>query len=407
MNKFAYRARDVRGALVRGVMEGDSREVVLSQLDSLGLVPVRVTEQQEIMRSSGRILLKFTRVKFDDLIFFTRQLQTVIRSGIPLLAGLEALEEQTSSRPLKLAIGDVRRDIDKGQRLSDALGRHKKIFPEVYVSMVRAGEIGGSLEEVLERLSSLLEFQMKTKEMLKAAIRYPIFVISTLIIAFIVLIVFVIPRFAGFFKSLKAELPLPTRIMLFISEIVEGYGLFLLLGAVAIAVLVGIALRSERGALLFDRFKLKIPLMGPIVLKICMSRFAAMLENLVKVGVPIVKSLEIVTKTIGNRYIGAKVAEISANIEKGKGISKSLKDTGVFPPLVLHLVATGEDTGSLEEMLKEVYYHYDREVTYSINRLSAWIEPILVAGLSLMVLFMALAIFMPWWNMMGALRTGG
>jgi MSHA biogenesis protein MshG len=407
MNKFAYRARDGRGALVAGVMEGDTREGVLSQLDSLGLIPVRVTEQREIIRSSERILAKFRRVKFDDLIFFTRQLQTVIRSGIPLLAGLEALEEQTSSRALKMAIGDVRRDIDKGQRLSDALGRHKRIFPEVYVSMVRAGEVGGSLEEVLERLSNLLEFQMRTKEMLKAAIRYPIFVISTLVSAFIVLVVFVIPRFAGFFKSLKAELPLPTRIMLFISEMVQAYGPLLLIGAVLVGVAFVLLIRSSPGALIFDRFKLRIPLMGPIILKICMSRFAAMLENLVKVGVPIVKSLEIVTKTIGNRYIGAKIAEISTNIEKGKGISKSLKETGVFPSLVLHLVATGEDTGSLEEMLKEVYYHYDREVTYSINRLSAWIEPILVAGLSLMVLFLALAIFLPWWNMMGALRGGG
>ena len=163
--------------------------------------------------------------------------------------------------------------------------------------------------------------------------------------------------------------------------------------------------RSAKGALLIDRLKLKLPIMGKIVLKICMSRFAAMSENLVRVGVPIVKALEIVSDTVGNRYIGAKVTEIGDKIEKGKAIAKCLKEADIFPPLVVHLVATGENTGALEEMLREVSIHYDREVTYSIARLSAWVEPILVGCLSVMVLFLALAIFLPWWNMMAAMRA--
>jgi MSHA biogenesis protein MshG len=405
MDKFAYRARDERGILVTGTLEADSREAVYGQLDGIGLLPVEVSVLRGVDQGIGSLLLRFTRVKFDDMIFFTRQLQTIIRSGIPLLTGLEAIEEQTANKRLKGAINQVRKDIDKGQSLSDSLAKHGGVFPEVYIAMVRAGEVGGSLEEVLDRLSSLLDFQMRTKEMLKAAMRYPVFVVVALVLAFSVLVVFVIPRFAGIFQGLKAELPLPTRMMLLISDIAQRYGFYVLL--LAAGAIVGFILfkRNPTGALLIDRLKLKMPIMGTIVLKICMSRFASMSENLVKVGVPIVKALEIVEDTIGNRYIGAKVAEIGGKIEKGKPIAKALKEAGVFPPLVVHLVATGENTGALEEMLREVSIHYDREVTYSIARLSAWVEPILVGCLSVMVVFMALAIFLPWWNMMEAMKA--
>ncbi len=407
MGTFTYRARDERGLLVTGTLEADSRQAVYSQLDGIGLLPVEVSEPKGTDQGLGDFLMKFTPVKFDDMIFFTRQLQTIIRSGIPLLTGLEAIEEQTANKRLKAAINQVRKDIDKGQSLSDALARHKGIFPEAYIAMVRAGEVGGSLEEVLDRLSSLLDFQMRTKEMLKAAMRYPVFVVVALVGAFAVLVAFVIPRFSVMFKGMNVQLPLPTRIMLLIGDMAQRYGLYVVLLAIAAAIAFVLFKRSPAGALLIDRVKLRIPIMGAIIMKICMSRFAAMAENLVKVGVPIVKTLEIVENTIGNRYIGSKVAEIGGKIEKGRAIAKSLKETGVFPPLVVHLVATGENTGSLEEMLREVSIHYDREVTYSINRLSAWVEPILVGFLSIMVLFLALAIFLPWWNMMGAMKGGG
>ena len=190
MGKFSYRARDERGILVTGTLEADSREALYGQLDGIGLLPVEVSEQKGMDQGIDSLLLRLTRVKFDDMIFFTRQLQTIIRSGIPLLTGLEAIEEQTENKRLKAALGQLRKDIDKGQSLSDSLAKHRGIFPEVYIAMVRAGEIGGSLEEVLDRLSSLLDFQMRTKEMLKAAMRYPVFVVVALVIAFSVLVDF-------------------------------------------------------------------------------------------------------------------------------------------------------------------------------------------------------------------------
>jgi type II secretory pathway component PulF len=407
MATFAYRARDERGLLVTGSMDAATRRDVFVQLDNMGLFPVSATELKKTTFAIDEFLLRFQRVKHDDLIFFTRQLQTVIRSGIPMVSGLRALEEQTNNERLKAAIKTVAQDIDHGQNFADALSKHKGIFSELYVSMVRAGETGGSLEEVLEKLSGVLEFQMKTKDMLKSAMRYPMFVVSTLAIAFVVLVNVVVPKFAPIFKSAKVALPLPTQILLIINDIFQKYTTVAVVTAFLLAISFFFYKRTSGGAYTIDRLKLKVPLIGQIVVKICMSRFAFTLENLVRAGIPIIKTLDIVSRAVGNEYIAKKVQEIAVSIEKGKGISKPLRDAKIFPPLVIHLVATGEETGSLEEMLREVSIHYDREVTYSVSRLSAWIEPILTVGLAGMVLFLALAIFMPWWDMMRAMRGGG
>ncbi|MBP1734878.1 MAG: type secretion system protein [Deltaproteobacteria bacterium] len=407
MGKFTYKARDEKGSLVTGMIEGDNRRAAYMQIDALGLFPIAVSETKEQSFSLENALASLRPVRYDDIIFFTRQLQTVIRAGIPMISGLRALEEQTSNVKLKAAIKEMVQDIDKGSSLSDALSKQRRLFPELYISMVKAGEIGGSLEEVLERLATLLEFQLKTREMLKAAIRYPIFVVTTLVVAFLVLINFVVPRFAVLFRGAKMELPLPTKMLLFVNDIFQNYAVYLVLVMFLVIGAFFLYKRTAAGTIAIDGLKLRIPLIGPIVLKICMSRFANMFENLIKVGIPVVRTLEVVSRTVGNEYIAQKIIEISGKIEKGFGISRPLREAEIFPPLVIHLVATGEQTGSLEEMLNEVSTHYDREITYSINRLSTWIEPLLTAGLSLMVLFLALAIFLPWWNMMGALRGGG
>ena len=407
MGKFTYKARDEKGSLVTGMIEGDNRRAAYLQIDALGLFPIAVSETKEQSFSLENFLASLRPVRYDDIIFFTRQLQTVIRAGIPMLTGLRALEEQTSNVKLRAAIREMAQEIDKGASLSDALMKQKKLFPDLYTSMVKAGEVGGSLEEVLERLATLLEFQLKTKETLKSAIRYPIFVVTTLAIAFLVLINFVVPRFAVLFRGAKTELPLPTRMLLIINDIFQHYGIYLVVFIVLAFGAFFLYKRTAAGTLAIDRLKLRAPLIGPIILKICMSRFANMFENLIKVGIPVVRALEVVSRTVGNEYIAQKILEISGKIEKGLGISRPLKEAEIFPPLVIHLISTGEQTGSLEDMLKEVSTHYDREITYSINRLSTWIEPLLTAGLSLMVLFLALAIFLPWWNMMGALRGGG
>jgi type II secretory pathway component PulF len=407
MTAFAYRARDERGLLVTGNMDAASKRDVYTQLDNMGLIPVAAAESKGGIFAIDEFLLRFQKIKNDDLIFFTRQLQTVVRSGIPMVRGLRALEEQTSNERLRGAIKAITQDVDKGQSLSDAFSKHKGIFSEIYVGMIRSGEIGGSLEDVLTRLGELLEFQMKTQEIIKSAMRYPIFVSSALAIAFIVLIKAVVPKFVPMFKNSKIALPLPTQILLIINDAIQNYGIFIILLVFAIGIAFYYYKRTEIGAFMIDRMKLKMPLIGPIIQKISMSRFAFILENLIKVGIPIIQTLDIASRAVGNKYVAKKIQDIAKSVEKGRGISKPLKEAKIFPPLVVHLISTGEETGSLEDMLREISIHYDREVTYSVNRLSAWIEPLMTVCLAGMVLFLALAIFMPWWDMMKVMRGGG
>ncbi len=405
MPAFTYRARDEKGKLVTGTTEAETKGSAYTQLDSMGLLPISVVEVTEPF-SAKALLTTIQRVKPDDLIFFTRQLHTVVRSGVPLIAGLRALKVQTNNRTLRQAAKEISRDIEAGQSFSDALSRHRKIFSEVYVSMVRAGETGGTLEEVLLRLAEVLEFQMKTKEAMKSAMRYPVFVLVTLVVAFTVLMRFVVPRFVSLFQGAKIELPWPTKILLAMSHISQAYGAYIVVLIIGSVVLFVMYKRTENGAMQLDMLKLKVPIIGPLILQICMSRFANMFENLMRAGVPITRTLEIVSKTVGNRYLAEKILTMGAKIEKGKGIAKPIREAEIFPPLVVHLITTGEDTGSLEYMLKEISNHYDREVNYSVSRLSAWIEPILTVCLSGMVLFVALAIFLPWWNLMETMRAG-
>ena len=394
--------------MVTGTMDADSQRAVSSHLDSMGLFPISVAEKKGMtLLSIESFLARLERVKSDDIIFFTRQLRTVIKAGVPLISGLRALEEQTNNRKLKRTIKRVWQDLDRGKSFSDALSAHEDVFSDLYVSLVKAGEVGGVLDEVLEKLAQLLEFQMKTREMLKSALRYPTMVVGAIVIAFFVLVSFVIPKFALLFKGSTMALPLPTRILLWINEMVQAYGIYILGAVVGLSIAIFIYMRTEQGRLAKDQLTLKLPFMGKIILKICMSRFAYVQENLIRAGVPIVTALEIVSRTVGNLVIARKVTEISQKIEKGKGISKPMKDSGIFPPLVLHLISTGEDTGSLDEMLREVSIHYDSEVSYSLARLSSWIEPILILVLGSMILFIALAVFLPWWGMMDALKRGG
>jgi type II secretory pathway component PulF len=408
MPTFAYKARDERGLLVQGNIEAATQRDAMTQLDAMGYIPVSAKEAgSKNTTSIDDYLLRFQRIKHDDLIFFTRQFQTVVRAGIPIVGGLRALETQTTNQRLRKAIGNVAQAIDKGSSLSEAFAGQKGVFSEIYVSMIQSGETSGNLEDVLERLSGLLEFQMRTKETIKAAMRYPIFVVSTLVIAFIVLINLVVPKFAPMFKNSKVALPVPTQILLLINDIFQKYTMITMMVLAGLVVGFIVYNRTATGKYTIDVLKLKTPLIGDIILKTCMSRFAFTLENLVSSGIPIIRTLNIVSRTVGNEYVSRKVLDISASIEKGKGISRPLKDAKIFPPLVIHLISTGEETGSLEEMLKEISRHYDREVTYTVNRLAAYIEPLLTVGLAGMVLFLALAIFMPWWEMARAMRGGG
>ena len=402
MPTYTYKALTADGSQVSGTVEADSQPLAAMQLDKMEYIPISISEKKGMFLDE--LALKLERVKTDDLIFFTRQLYTVIKAGIPLLAGIKALEQQTENKKLKKVLGIVAKDVDRGKSFSESLSLHPDVFSELYVNMIEAGEVGGSLEEILERLILMLEFTRKTNSNLKAAVRYPIMVVCSLFAAFGVVITFVIPKFAVIFEASTVELPIPTKIMMFINFLVQNYWYYGLLIAGSLITAFYLYTSREAGRLQWDFLKLKIPVLGDVFLKVYMSRFASMLETLSRGGTSIVSALDVVSRTIGNEYIAQKIKAIAEQVKTGKGITNSLRESKIFPPLVLHMVLTGEETGALDDMLAEITSYYEREIDYTVSRMSSYIEPILTAGLGLMVLFIALAIFLPWWNMMEAFK---
>ncbi|MGA1840792.1 MAG: type II secretion system F family protein [bacterium] len=404
MITFNYKAQTEDGSKISGTIVANSSNTAAIQLEELGYIPLSITEKKDGFLQN--LDLAFLKVKAEDLIFFTRQLRTIIKSGIPLLSGLEAISEQTENKKLKKVISDVCCEVDQGNSLSSALSKYPRVFSDVYHNMVHTGEMGGNLKSILEQLILVLEFNRKTTDNLKSAMRYPLMVIIALCTAFFFLVTFVIPKFSKIFASSKMNLPFPTRIMIGTNYVVQNYW-FLLIGGIGLgAILFCLYIRTETGQITWDRARLKIPILGPVFLKIYMSRFSYMLEALSRSGVPIVHALETVSGAIGNEYIAIKINEMAKKLNAGRKISDSVRESGIFPPLVYRMISTGEDTGTLDEMLHEVAEFYSGETEYTVSRLSSYIEPVLTIVLGIMVLFMALAIFLPWWDMIKVFRGG-
>jgi type II secretory pathway component PulF len=405
MANFTYKAQKEDGSKITGSIVANSSNAAALQLEELGYIPISINEKKE--RSLPDLNLLLTPVKAEDIIFFTRQLRTVVKSGIPLLAGLEAISEQTENRRLKKIISEVCCEVDQGKSFSEALSKFPQVFSEVYRNMVYTGEMSGNLQNILERLILVLEFNRKTKDNLKAAMRYPLIVVIALCIAFSFLVTLVVPKFAKIFAGSQMDLPFPTRVLIGINYMVQNYWYYIIGGIVFGTIFLILFIRTKSGRVAFDRTILNIPILGPVFLKIYMSRFSYMLEALSRSGVPIVNALEIVSVTIGNEYVAGKVRVMAEKVNTGRRISDTIRESGVFPPLVYRMISTGEDAGSLDEMLHEVADYYAGETDYTVSRLSSYIEPVLTIALGLMVLFMALAIFLPWWDMIKVFKGGG
>lgn len=403
MPTFDYKAVTEDGVPVKGSLDAESESAAAGELYNRGLFPLSVKQKRDLLKKNIGLL---ETVRIDDIVFFTRQLQAIVKSGLPLLTGLTAIEQQVENNRMKQAIADIRTDIDHGKRFSAALARHPKIFAEVYVNMVDMGEAAGNLDEVLPRIIRSLEFDRKTRTNLKAAMRYPMFVLIALSVAFAVLITQVVPKFAVIFAKSKVELPLPTRIILQISNFAKENYYFMVGIPVLMVLLFIVYTRTKSGRTNFDHLKMKFPIFGPIFVKIYASRFSSTIETLIRTGISIDVALEITARNVGNAYIALKIHDITEKVKKGLGLARSLQESGIFPPLVLQMVATGEESGSLDDLLVEVTEYYEREVDYTVSRISAYIEPILTVGLAFMVLFVALAIFLPMWDSARVMRSG-
>ncbi|NQT94993.1 MAG: type II secretion system F family protein [Candidatus Omnitrophica bacterium] len=396
MPTYKYKVRDKHGRAVTGLMGGANEKEVIENLKKMGYTPISISEQKE-----KKQLLKidlFNRVKDEDKVIFTRQLYTLLKAGVPILTALEAVSEQTTSKPLKATTEKMKADVEAGVSFSEALSKHPAIFGVLYSSMVRAGEASGTLDDIMRKLAEMGEYDIEIKQKVAAAIRYPLIALGTLVVAFFVLVIFVIPRFASFFGQFNIELPLPTRILMSTYHFVQNYWYLAILAVVATVIAFVKFINIPFGRKQWDMFKLKVPIFGPLVFKMSMSRFSKTTSTLIASGISMLETLELTAETVGNVIISGAVRDIKEGVNQGKGLAEPMKVSKLFTPIVIQMVSIGEETGKLDELLVNVSEHYDQQVDYAMKNLTTLIEPILIVVLGMMVLFVALGIFLPMWN---------
>jgi type II secretory pathway component PulF len=405
MPNFRYRVRDRNGKAIAGVIDAPTLQVAGDHLYRLGYLPVTIEEEGGTVSPGMSDLWKrFKKVKLKDIIFFSQQLSTLYKAGLPLLTGLESLAEQAENKKLKPILEAIGRQIEGGSTLFEAISKYSDVFPPVYVNMIRAGETSGKLGESLDRFVALADRELRTRQRVKEATRYPKIVISAVAIAFAILITFVIPRFAQIFARFNTPLPLPTRIMIGINDLFHTYWYLVLCALFGIPILFKHYIRTAQGKYFWDKLKIRIPISGPLLLKIALSRFAYTFAMLNRSGIPILQTLEITSTTIENVILSKSIEEISRSVKEGRSLTDAMKESGRFTPLVIQMTSIGESSGTLEEMLMRVTEYYDLEVDNAIKKFSTYIEPILTLFLGIVVLFLALAVFLPWWNMASLFR---
>jgi len=411
MATYAWRGRNVRGEAVQGQLEAMTEGGVADQLMSIGVAPVHIaiaTEKTETAADNWFARLNRKPVVVEDILVFSRQMYTLNKAGVPILRAFAGLQASATKPAMVDMLKDIRASLDQGRELSAAMARHQDVFGAFYVSMIRVGEMTGRLTEVFLRLNEHLEFERDVRERIKQAMRYPIFVLIAMAIAVVILNIFVIPVFAKVFAGFHAELPLITRGLLGFSAWMLAWWPLLLAGAIGAAVLIRGYLNTTAGRYRWDARKLKLPIVGDIILKATLARFARSFALSSQSGVPLVQALTVVAQTVDNAFIGSRIEQMRDGIERGETITRCAAATGVFTPVVLQMIAVGEETGELDNLLFEIAGMYERETDYSIKGLSAAIEPILLAVIAVLVLLLALGVFLPLWNLgQAAMGKGG
>jgi len=401
MAKFSYEAITETGGTTSGVIEADSAELASSMLASRGFIPTRVATKRSgfgEVQFSG-FLEALRPIKAPELILFTKQFNTMIRAGVSMMSLLKVLEEQTENPRLQKILGAMHQDIKEGASLHEAFRKHPGVFSPLYCSMIRAGETSGALNDVLDRLIYIIEHEHKVKSDIRSALMYPLFVVSFLFVAFIILLTAVIPKFVNVFKGAGLTLPLPTQICMLMYQFLSNFWYLIIAGILVAGIFLFYYLKTDQGKLVKDTFFMKIPIIGPVFVKSAISRFASIFSILQASGVDILESMDILSGTIGNAAIANQLLGIKGRLAEGHGISGPLSQARYFTPMIINMVAVGEESGNLEEMLRDVAEHYDTEVEYSTKKLSEAIVPILTIGLAAVVGFFALAIFLPMWDL--------
>jgi len=411
MQTYTWRGRNARGELITGSTDAENENAVADQLLAGGVTPVHVGlagASASAPSQSGLQALLNEKVTAEDTLVLSRQLYTLQKAGVPLLRSLAGLQASTAKASLVAMLVDLRSSLDQGRELSAAMTRHPTVFDPFYVAMIRVGEMTGRLTEVFLRLAQHIEFELDVRARIKQALRYPTMVIVAIVAAIVVVNIFVLPTFARMFAGFHAELPMVTRLLLGFSGFMLAWWPLLLVMVVGSVFAVRGWLTTANGRYRWDRRKLRLPIVGPIVLKATLARFARSFAMASKSGVPISQALTVVALTVDNAWMAVRIEQMRDGVERGESISRCAAATGIFTPVVMQMIAVGEETGELDTLLVEIADMYERETDHAIKGLSSAIEPVLLLIIGAIVLVLALAIFLPLWSMgSAAMGKGG
>jgi type IV pilus assembly protein PilC len=399
---FDYKVRDRTGNLVTGQLVGDSETLVLQKLRDMGMTPVEVKKANAGMKM--QINLRPGRVKLKDLAVFCRQFATMVNSGLPILRAMAILADQTSNQELAKVLTSVRTDVEQGSSLSGAMTKHPKAFNDLFVAMVRSGETGGVLDDVLLDLADMIETEVELRRRIKSAMTYPVVVLILVVGIMAAMLLFIVPQFETIYASLDSKLPLPTRVLLVASQAMRAYWWLVIGGAVGGRWGFKRYKKTASGRLRVDALKLKVPVFGPLFHKVALARFSSTLGMLLKSGVPILQAMDIVKDTVNNKVLARAVDDVKGSIREGESIAKPLGRHAVFPPMVVQMLAVGEETGAVDTMLDKVAQFYNSEVEATVDALTSLIEPLLIAFIGGAVGAAVVALYMPMFNIINLIQ---
>lgn len=399
MATFVYKVRDHTGKTLTGNMDAENRGAVISELRKKNYFITSIGQKKGIASFSTEITL-FQSVKLEDLTIFYRQFATMINAGLTIVKCLDILAEQVENKLLVKVLKEVKENIESGSTLAEAFSKHPKVFSNLYISMIKAGEIGGVLDEVLSRIADLIEKEYALRQKVKSAMTYPLFVLSAAVLMAIFLLTFILPQFATVFQSFGAKLPALTMGLITLTRLFNRFWYVLLIVIVALVFALSAYTKTPAGKMNFDKFKLKAPIFGVILRKTAIVRFTQTLSTLIKSGVPILEALQVSSESIGNAVVALAVTDAKERIKEGQSISIPLAESGVFPPMVTQMILVGEESGELENMLINIATFYDQEVERAVERLTSVIEPLMMAFISLIIGTMIIAMYLPIFGMM-------
>lgn len=402
MAQYRYRARDSQGQLLVGELEASNEAMVADLLSRRQLIPLQI--EAVVKRTAGRPAWLQPRISLPELIMFSRQMCSLMRAGIPIIRAIHGLADSTGSAALRAVLLDLTEQLERGRALSVAMASHPRVFSRLIISLVHVGENTGRLDEAFAQLAAYFEQELETRRQIRQATRYPFFVLLALVVALVLLNIFVIPQFAAMFKKFNAELPWSTQLLIGMSDGFVNYWPWMLLSCAAVTFWLWRYLQTPAGRLRWSLLKLRLPLVGSIINRATLGRYSRSFALMLRSGVPLTTALTLVADAVDNDYMAGLIREMRRNIERGESLVRVSAQSGLFTPLVMQMLAVGEETGQMDDMLQEVALFYEREVAFDLRALTAKIEPVLITVVAVMVLILALGIFTPMWDMLSAYR---